>query len=205
MIENSCESSVHCLFFCTIINRTVGKSGRGEFLTSCALRHRNSIPVRLIKKREMRLSRLVFLHKVTENSGQSCCDNLFHTMEVQQFIYVDENKIEDDFICSICLDPITGPTQHGCGNMFCRNCIIPLKDCPICRKVSRNQLTEVTLKVVLNHLNSLKVMCPNCEEQMPRISFPKHPSRCPRRKISIKEKVQVLNYLDVILNQYPSN
>ena len=65
--------------------------------------------------------------------------------------------------------------------MYCRACIAMLKKCPNCEENishgvghAQSGLKTVTLKLVLNTLATLKVVCINCKEGVVRDSLPQH-------------------------------
>jgi len=97
------------------------------------------------------------------------------------FEYADEDNINEDLICPICLRPVINPTVHAdCGNMFCKDCIdkslaVCSNKCPVCTiPITRKSVYPVKLRMVLNQLNDLKVMCPNCNSICTRSYLAQH-------------------------------
>lgn len=84
-----------------------------------------------------------------------------------------------DYECCICMAPAFEPVQHeSCGQMFCKNCVDDLNDCPTCRAAPL-VAKPVTLKLVLNKLNALKVVCPSCKKDVLRRELQNHVKDCP--------------------------
>ena len=104
------------------------------------------------------------------------------------FEYVNEDEIDEELLCPVCLDPFEDGVTHNidlCRNCFCRSCILPLKDCPLCREsVSENELTPIP-RLVYNAVNKLKVTCKTCSIETVRGEFASH--LCSGEKESKKE------------------
>jgi len=96
----------------------------------------------------------------------------------QSFNYVNEELLEEDLKCSICLEPLFYPRVHSCGNMFCNDHLKDLSQCPLCRTTLEQSLTNPPL-YILNKLNSLKVSCPRCNSIQERGTFDDHMTKCP--------------------------
>lgn len=86
--------------------------------------------------------------------------------------------LHSDYECCICLAPAFEPVQHeSCGQMFCQECVANLEKCPNCRATLETK--PVTLKLVLNKLNVLTVVCPSCKKDVLRRELGEHVKDCP--------------------------
>jgi hypothetical protein len=75
--------------------------------------------------------------------------------------------LDQDFVCSICLELLTKPQSFGCGHCFCHQCASQLQVCP--------QDTQPVTKILENpylqlKIAGMKMRCPNykrgCKQQM---------------------------------------
>uniref|UniRef100_A0A7S4IGK0 RING-type domain-containing protein n=1 Tax=Vannella robusta TaxID=1487602 RepID=A0A7S4IGK0_9EUKA len=93
------------------------------------------------------------------------------------FEFVDENDIDEDLQCPVCLEPFEDGVTHNtdpCRNCFCKACILPLDDCPLCRApVNEEDLTPIP-RLVYNAINKLKVKCNQCDAITRRGDFSDH-------------------------------
>jgi len=96
------------------------------------------------------------------------------------FVYENEDSIDQNLICSVCREPVLEPIIHiPCQNMFCKACMTKLSSCPLCRGViSKNHMAPVP-RFVHNSLNELKVICPSCNGSCARNELSNHLSKCP--------------------------
>ncbi|CAF3730338.1 unnamed protein product [Adineta steineri] len=84
--------------------------------------------------------------------------------------YIDEQSIDANYKCSICMKPFQYPVTTPCDHTFCQECIQHwLKEnhssCPICRQnLLENQLIPITTRLILNILDKLVVKCLQCEQ-----------------------------------------
>lgn len=87
--------------------------------------------------------------------------------------------LHSDYECCICFAPAFEPVQHeSCGQMYCQKCVEPLNACPTCRAAPL-VTKPVTLKIVLNKLNALLVVCPSCNSSnVLRREFAQHIAAC---------------------------
>src|SRR4051794_11898312 len=78
----------------------------------------------------------------------------------EEYDYID--TIENDLICSICLNAFIQPVIHNeCENMFCKKCVKNLDKCPLCRKqILAGNITYTIARFITNKLNDLEVYCP---------------------------------------------
>ena len=73
-----------------------------------------------------------------------------------QYVYANEDSIDNDLICPICTSPFDVPVFHvECGNTFCKKCTQSLKKCPICQQPLSNIIPSP--KMVYSQLDKLKV------------------------------------------------
>ena len=74
-----------------------------------------------------------------------------------QYKYVDEDSIDETLLCPICGMAFVDPVVHlDCENMFCKNCLNQVKNCPLCRKETTNLGTPP--KNIRSQLDRLKVI-----------------------------------------------
>eukprot|EP01088_Endostelium_zonatum_P000018 TRINITY_DN1001_c0_g1_i1.p1 TRINITY_DN1001_c0_g1~~TRINITY_DN1001_c0_g1_i1.p1 ORF type:complete len:256 (-),score=25.15 TRINITY_DN1001_c0_g1_i1:48-815(-) len=98
--------------------------------------------------------------------------------------YVEGNYIKEDYICSVCREPLHDPVvEPKCGIMFCRSCLSTWfkrsSECPQCRtRTTMKNLHEVP-RFIKNELDSLKVLCPNCSKPHERSNLASHIQDCP--------------------------
>jgi len=92
-----------------------------------------------------------------------------------QFKYVDEEKIDGDFKCAVCFEPLYIPVSSiKCGHTYCKACIINLSKCPICRAdITSNDIIDSAI-IIKKYVNSLKVYCPRCNNTYERSSLNDH-------------------------------
>ena len=56
-----------------------------------------------------------------------------------EFIYFEEDSINEDLLCGICTNPLIDPIEHnsigkgGCSQIYCKKCIKDQQKCPHCR------------------------------------------------------------------------
>jgi hypothetical protein len=78
--------------------------------------------------------------------------------------YVDEDDIDDDLICQICLSPHLDPVEVGaCEHVFCRQCFLDTRTntCPSCRSVVDPDSLKKAHRYIIKQLDGLKVFCTN--------------------------------------------
>eukprot|EP01124_Arcella_intermedia_P023313 TRINITY_DN3682_c3_g1_i1.p1 TRINITY_DN3682_c3_g1~~TRINITY_DN3682_c3_g1_i1.p1 ORF type:complete len:293 (+),score=2.34 TRINITY_DN3682_c3_g1_i1:81-959(+) len=94
-------------------------------------------------------------------------------LEDPRFEYVNEQEIEEELKCSICLEPFFCPAVcKNCRNTFCRVCVEMLSNCPLCRG-EMHPLQEPP-RLIFNLLAKLKVKCTTCSKHVQRGDFPSH-------------------------------
>lgn len=109
------------------------------------------------------------------------------------YIYENEDQINTDLKCSICLDPYRSPLcDTYCGHMFCFECVKRWfklkKSCPICRRYF-TKLRPVTNEKLLKELDNLLVQCTKCNEiNIKRNHFNNHIKYQCRNRIYIDQE-----------------
>ena len=83
--------------------------------------------------------------------------------------YCNENSIDSNLICSICLNPFRQPVVTACRHTFCWECLRSWSDeepsCPICRRdVLPGRYDWVTKACFLQQLGRLRVQCSFCSQ-----------------------------------------
>jgi hypothetical protein len=84
------------------------------------------------------------------------------------YVYQNEDQINADLKCAICLDPFQSPLRDArCGHTFCFQCVKTwLKEqlsCPICRQYF-TKFVSITDGSLLRELDYLLIECKNCNE-----------------------------------------
>ncbi|CAF1278748.1 unnamed protein product [Adineta steineri] len=102
-----------------------------------------------------------------------------------QYEYINEDQINYDLKCVICLQPLQTPVSLRCRHIFCliciQNWIERQRSCPICRLSCEINcvLKELTHGRIYNQLNRLPVRCLRCKMAgIHRSQFTKHFQRC---------------------------
>ena len=110
-----------------------------------------------------------------------------NALEMQGFQYVNEDSIDIDLKCCICLDVLFDPgTLSPCNHSFCRTCIAEKVEnstiCPKCLKTASNSNRESGSDILLERLSELLVQCDYCNQMnIERGDFDVHVSDlCPK-------------------------
>lgn len=109
-------------------------------------------------------------------------------MAGNEYEYVDESSIDENYKCTVCNDPFNSPTTTPCDHTYCRECIERwlsegYATCPSCRHpLSVEQLQPVTTRLILNILERLLVKCVQCGHSgIQRGNFSDHVGKlCPK-------------------------
>lgn len=97
---------------------------------------------------------------------------------VEEFDYVDDQPVDRELECPVCISPLRDPVIYNCGGMSCRVCTKKLTACSTCN-LSECQATDgVVPRYLLNFLNELKVICPTCDAHIPRSQLLLHKKQC---------------------------
>lgn len=96
------------------------------------------------------------------------------------YVYMDEDSIDEEFKCLICDNPFEKPVCTPCDHTFCQLCIEQWLDrnrsCPTCRHplALDNQLKPAS-RIISNRIDRYLVKCLKCElERIPRGSLADH-------------------------------
>lgn len=113
-------------------------------------------------------------------------------MASNQFEYVDESSIDENYKCNICNEPFFVPVTTSCDHTYCHNCLdLWLNEghasCPTCRhQLSTHDIKPVTTRLVLNILDRIQVKCSRCQQTgIQRGNFSDHMSKiCPKALVN---------------------
>ena len=108
------------------------------------------------------------------------------------FVYMDENSIEEEFKCLICVEPFEKPMCTPCDHTFCQSCIEQWleksndenRSCPTCRHpLSASDGLKPASRIITNRIDRYLVKCLSCQlERIPRGLFSDHLSKVCRKK-----------------------
>ena len=96
-----------------------------------------------------------------------------------------DEKLAEEFRCSICKDYLYKPLQNGqCGHVFCEKCIIDWRkermQCPICHKTLETLIKSTLTK---NIMQKITVKCVRCSVAQNMLSVKEHiENECPEGK-----------------------
>ena len=104
-----------------------------------------------------------------------------------EIVYKYAEKVDDDFLCSICKDVLDEPLTTPCRHTFCKTCIHEWVKvsftCPLDKQqLVFNELTPIPIafKNLLDRLNVLcKFEAEGCDHKCPRSDLERHIKRCP--------------------------
>ena len=113
-------------------------------------------------------------------------------MTTNQFEYVDESSIDDNYKCNICNEPFSLPVTTSCDHTYCQECLDHWfneghASCPTCRhQLSTHDIKPVTTRLVLNILDRIPVKCSQCQQSgIQRGNFSDHISKvCPKVSVN---------------------
>ncbi|CAF1154576.1 unnamed protein product [Adineta ricciae] len=106
---------------------------------------------------------------------------------IEHYQYIDEECIDPELICSLCMSPFQIPTSGKCDHTFCKLCIEQWIDrqptCPICRiRLYRTGLQQISTRIVLNQLHRLQMRCKRCDRtNIQRGNINQHEEQCPQQ------------------------
>jgi hypothetical protein len=104
--------------------------------------------------------------------------------------YLNENSIDAELKCALCMSPFQSPTSGACGHTFCQGCVqgwvARQSTCPTCRiRTSTEDFRPISTRIVINLLDRLLVRCKRCDQtNIPRGDVNEHEKRCPNQTIS---------------------
>jgi WD40 repeat protein len=117
-------------------------------------------------------------------------------MQEPGYEYINEDEIDKELICSICLGPVNSPLTHKtCNILYCRECLQRSNwKCPVCRIGSYSDFSIVTVRAIHNMLDRIAVKCIKCKIDSTRGNFETHkksctPVSCPAADIGCEEKL----------------
>ncbi|GAB66067.1 hypothetical protein PCYB_082280 [Plasmodium cynomolgi strain B] len=95
---------------------------------------------------------------------------------------VDEKKIYENFICSVCLDICHTPVVTVCNHICCYKCLyyslLHKKKCPICKQAIRNnELKRISGKRKREY-EQLRIRCNLCNDELKIKNYEKHLKLC---------------------------
>ena len=100
------------------------------------------------------------------------------------YVYMDENSIDEEFKCLICDEPFEKAMCTPCDHTFCQSCIQQWlekstdtnRSCPTCRHpLSLDNQLKPASRIISNRIDRYLVKCLNCGlERIPRGSFADH-------------------------------
>ena len=113
-------------------------------------------------------------------------------MPTNQFEYVDESSIDENYKCNICNEPFHAPVTTSCDHTYCQECLEHWLNeghasCPTCRhQLSTHDIKPVTTRLVLNILDRIPVKCSQCQQSgIQRGNFTDHMSKvCPKALVN---------------------
>ncbi|CAF3141542.1 unnamed protein product [Rotaria sp. Silwood2] len=109
---------------------------------------------------------------------------------LDDYDYMNENSIDAELKCSLCMQPFQVPVSAICGHTFCQTCINPWiarqSTCPTCRtRTSTEEFQPISTRIVLNQLERLLLRCKRCNEaNIQRGNINDHEKRCPNQTVS---------------------
>ena len=109
---------------------------------------------------------------------------------LDEYEYMDENSIDAELKCALCMSPFQSPSSGTCGHTFCQACIHPWinrqSTCPTCRtRASTEDFKSISARIIMNQLDRLLIRCKRCDQaNMPRGDVHEHEKRCPNQTVS---------------------
>ena len=109
---------------------------------------------------------------------------------MDQFEYMDETSIDDDFKCDICKKPFINPVLLPCQETFCKKCIeeninAHTNNCSQCNQDTLKSMANINVRnpILEKVLGKLLVKCRRCSQNnIQRKDFLKHIEEiCPKR------------------------
>lgn len=91
-------------------------------------------------------------------------------MDTNQYEYVDESAVDENYKCNICNEPFNSPVTTSCDHTYCQTCLdLWLNEghasCPTCRhQLSSHDIKPVTTRLILNILDRIPVKCSQCNQ-----------------------------------------
>ena len=104
--------------------------------------------------------------------------------------YLNENSIDGELKCALCMLPFQSPVSGECGHTFCADCLNPWlarqSTCPTCRlPIASGSFHPISTRIVLNQLDRLLLRCRRCNQSnIQRSDLNEHEKRCPKQTVS---------------------
>lgn len=111
-------------------------------------------------------------------------------MVLNDYEYMNEDSIDNELKCSLCMQPFRAPVSAGCGHTFCQECIsqwvMHSATCPTCRnRTQAKEFQPISIRVVINQLERLRMKCKRCNQaNIERGNINEHEKRCPNQSVS---------------------
>lgn len=106
------------------------------------------------------------------------------------YSYLNEDNIDNELKCPLCMQPFQVPVSAECGHTFCQVCINQWASrqstCPNCRlDTSKGAFRPLSTRIVLNQLERLLMRCNRCNQSnIQRGNINEHEQRCPNQTVS---------------------
>ena len=131
----------------------------------------------------------VFCHMCKKPFCNACFESYHFGVMEQQNKIIDEllneeweyeiNNLPEDLQCCIDLDILKDPVLHSdCGNLFCRECIMKVSKCPICRYDIKETVLLPVPNAIKNNIADVKVKCKKCHQEMTNEASKTHKQCC---------------------------
>ncbi|CAG9478895.1 zinc finger protein, putative [Plasmodium vivax] len=95
---------------------------------------------------------------------------------------VEEKKIYENFICSVCLDICHTPVVTVCNHICCYKCLyyslLHKRKCPICKQAIRNNELKRIAGKRKREYEQLRIRCNLCKEELKIKNYEKHLKIC---------------------------
>lgn len=109
---------------------------------------------------------------------------------INDYEYMNENAIDCELKCPLCMQPFQKPVGAACGHTFCHGCIrqwiTRQTTCPTCRTTtSAEDFHPISTRIVLNQLERLLLRCKRCNQaNIQRGSIREHEQQCVNQIVS---------------------
>ena len=111
----------------------------------------------------------------------------------ETFVYMNEESIDPELICSICQTPFNDPCCTSCDETYCRKCITYWiqtgnRSCPHCRQTLSIDTLRQVPRPLKSMLDQLQVKCMVCEQtELERGNFDDHIQKlCPKMVVACR-------------------
>ena len=112
------------------------------------------------------------------------------------FEYENEESINTNLKCGICMNPLTSPVETPCQHSFCSQCLnrwlnASQSTCPTCRTlITKQNIQQITVRSFLSMLDQLPVICQLCQQsRIERGNYQDHVTKtCSKIHVCCKAK-----------------